>query len=165
IIWEPNDPKEPEIKLTYGELFEKVKQFANGLLKLGVKRGDRVAIYLPMVPELAVAMLACARIGAIHSIVFAGFSATALADRVNDATSNVIITSDGGFRGSKSIPLKEIVDEAVEKCPTIKNVIVLKRTGEEINFVKGRDRSEEHTSELQSRENLVCRLLLEKKKK
>ena len=139
IIWEPNDPKEPVIKLTYGELFDKVKQFANGLLKLGVKRGDRVAIYLPMVPELAVAMLACARIGAIHSIVFAGFSATALADRVQDATSNVIITSDGGFRGTKSIPMKGIVDEAVAKCPSVKNVVILKHTNEEINFVNGRD--------------------------
>jgi acetyl-CoA synthetase len=139
IIWEPNDPKEAEIRLTYGELFEKVKVFANGLLKLGVKRGDRVAIYLPMVPELAIAMLACARIGAIHSIVFAGFSATALADRVNDAESNVIITSDGGYRGTKSIPLKAIVDDAVEKCPTVKNVIVLERTGQDIKWFDGRD--------------------------
>ena len=85
IIWEPNDPKEKEIRLTYGELFVKVQEFANGLIKLGVKKGDTVALYLPMVPELAIAMLACARIGAIHSIIFAGFSATALADRVNDA--------------------------------------------------------------------------------
>ncbi len=139
IIWEPNDPKEKEVKLTYGELFDKVKEFANGLLKIGVKKGDRVAIYLPMIPELAIAMLACARIGAIHSIVFAGFSATALADRIIDAESNVVITSDGGYRGTKSIPLKEIVDEAVEKCPTIKNTIVFKRTGEDINFVQGRD--------------------------
>jgi acetyl-CoA synthetase len=139
IIWEPNDPKEAEIRLTYGELFAKVKQFANGLKKLGVKRGDRVAIYLPMVPELAIAMLACARIGAIHSIVFAGFSANALADRVNDAESNVIITSDGGYRGTKTIPLKAIVDEAVEKCPTVKNTIVLNRTGEDIKWFEGRD--------------------------
>ena len=139
IIWEPNDPKEAEVKLTYGELFDKVKQFANGLQKIGVKKGDRVAIYLPMVPELTIAMLACARIGAIHSIVFAGFSATALADRVNDAESNVIITSDGGYRGTKTIPLKAIVDEAVEKCPTVKNTIVLKRTEEDINWFEGRD--------------------------
>jgi len=134
IIWEPNDPSEKEVKLTYGELFDKVKQFANGLLKIGVKRGDRVAIYLPMVPELAIAMLACARIGAIHSIIFAGFSATALADRIIDAESNVVITSDGGYRGTKTIPLKAIVDDALKSCPTIKNTIVLKRTGEEINF-------------------------------
>jgi acetyl-CoA synthetase len=139
IIWEPNDPKEDEIKLTYGELFDQVKQFSNGLKKLGVKKGDRVAIYLPMVPELAVAMLACARIGAVHSIVFAGFSATALADRINDAQAKVLITSDGGFRGTKSIPLKSIADDAVEKCPSIENTVVLKRTEEEINFVKGRD--------------------------
>jgi len=139
IIWEPNDPKEKEVKLTYGELFDKVKQFANGLLKMGVKKGDRVTIYLPMVPELAVAMLACARIGAIHSIVFAGFSATALADRVNDGTSNVVITSDGGYRGTKTIPLKAIVDDAVKNCPTVENVIVLNRTGEDVNFVEGRD--------------------------
>ncbi len=139
IIWEPNDPKEKEVKLTYGELFDKVKQFANGLLKLGVKKGDRVAIYLPMVPELAIAMLACARIGAIHSIVFAGFSATALADRIIDAESNVVITSDGGYRGTKSIPLKGIVDDAVKSCPTVKNTIVLKRTGEDINFEAPRD--------------------------
>ncbi len=136
IIWEPNDPKEKEIKLTYGELFDKVKQFANGLKKLGVKKGDRVAIYLPMVPELAIAMLACARIGAIHSIVFAGFSATALADRVNDSTCNVVITSDGGYRGTKTIPLKAIVDEALKTCPSVKHNIVLKRTGEQINFNK-----------------------------
>lgn len=134
IIWEPNDPKEKEIKLTYGELFDKVKQFANGLLKIGVKKGDRIAIYLPMVPELAIAMLACARIGAIHSIIFAGFSSNSLADRIIDAESNVVITSDGGYRGAKSIPLKAIVDDALKSCPTIKNTIVLKRTGEEINF-------------------------------
>ncbi len=139
IIWEPNDPKEKEIKLTYGELFDKVKQFANALKKIGVEKGDRVAIYLPMVPELAVAMMACARIGAIHSIVFAGFSATALADRVIDAEAKVVITSDGGFRGTKSIPLKGIVDEALEKCPSVKNTVVLNRTGEKINMVNGRD--------------------------
>ena len=139
IIWEPNDPKEKEIRLTYGELFDKVKEFANGLLKLGVKKGDRVAIYLPMVPELAVAMLACARIGAIHSIVFAGFSATALADRINDASANVLITSDGGYRGSKTIPLKNIADEALENCPSVEHNIVLKRTGENIQWTEGRD--------------------------
>jgi len=139
LIWEPNDPKEQEVKLTYGELFDKVKEFANGLLKMGVKKGDRVAIYLPMIPELAVAMLACARIGAIHSIVFAGFSATALADRIIDAKSNVVITSDGGYRGAKSIPLKAIVDEALKTCPTVEHCIVYKRTGEDISMVKDRD--------------------------
>jgi acetyl-CoA synthetase len=139
IIWEPNDPKEKEVKLTYGELFEKVKQFSNALKNAGAKKGDRIAIYLPMIPELAIAMLACARIGAIHSIVFAGFSANALADRINDAESNIVITSDGGYRGSKSIPLKSIVDEALETCPSVKTTIVYKRTGDPVNFVKGRD--------------------------
>jgi acetyl-CoA synthetase len=139
IIWEPNDPKQKEIRLTYGELFDKVKQFANALLKIGVKKGDRVAIYLPMVPELPIAMLACARIGAIHSIVFAGFSANSLADRIIDAESNVVITSDGAYRGSKSIGLKSIVDDALKTCPTVKNTIVLKHTGEKINFEAPRD--------------------------
>src|SRR4030043_557015 len=134
IIWEPNDPKEKEIKLTYGELFDKVKQFANGLLKIGVKKGDRVAIYLPMVPELAIAMLACARIGAIHSIIFAGFSAASLADRIKDASSNVIITTDGAYRGAKSISMKAVVDEALKTCPTVEETIVFKHTGQEINF-------------------------------
>ncbi len=139
LIWEPNDPKEDVVKLTYGELYDKVGQFANALLKLGVKKGDRVAIYLPMVPELPIAMLACARIGAMHSIVFAGFSANALADRINDAKSNLVITSDGGYRGTKTIPLKSIVDEALETCPTIEQVVMLKRTGEKVNFKEGRD--------------------------
>jgi acetyl-CoA synthetase len=139
LIWEPNDPNEKEIRLTYGELFDKVKQFANALLKMGVKKGDRVALYLPMVPELAIAMLACARIGAIHSIIFAGFSATALADRIIDAEAKVVITSDGGFRGNKTIPLKDITDEALEKCSSVEHVIVLKRTGEKINWTEGRD--------------------------
>lgn len=139
IIWEPNDPKEKEVKLTYGELFDKVKEFANGLLKLGIKKGDRVAIYLPMLPELAISMLACARIGAIHSIVFAGFSATSLADRIIDAKAKVVVTSDGGYRGTKSIPLKAIVDEALENCPSVEHTIIHKRTGEDINFVDGRD--------------------------
>ena len=139
LIWEPNNPEDKEIKITYGELFENVKQFANGLKKIGVKKGDRVAIYLPMVLELPIAMLACARIGAIHSIVFAGFSANALADRINDAESNVVITSDGGYRGTKTIPLKAIVDEALETCPTVDNAIVLKHTGDDIPMKEGRD--------------------------
>src|SRR5690554_5776978 len=116
IIWEPNNPDQKELRITYGELFEKVKQFSNALKKMGINKGDRVAIYLPMVPELVVAMLACARIGAIHSIVFAGFSATSLADRINDAKAKILITSDGGFRGPKSINLKNIADEALAKC-------------------------------------------------
>ncbi|MCK9270401.1 MAG: acetate--CoA ligase [Bacteroidales bacterium] len=139
IIWEPNDPKEAAVTYTYGELFEKVNQFANALKKLGIKKGDRVAIYLPMIPELAIAMLACARIGAIHSIVFAGFSANALSDRIIDATCNLVITSDGAFRGTKSISLKDIVDEAVSNSPSIKNTIVFKRTGENVEMKEGRD--------------------------
>ncbi len=139
LIWEPNDPKEKEVKLTYGELFDKVKQFSNALKNLGVEKGDRVAIYLPMVPELPIAMLACARIGAIHSIIFAGFSANALADRIIDAQCNVVITSDGAYRGTKSIPLKSIVDDALKTCPSVKNTVVLKRTGEDINIEEGRD--------------------------
>ncbi len=139
IIWEPNDPNDDTVTLTYGELYEKVCQFANALLKLGIKKGDRVTIYLPMIPELAIAMLACARIGAIHSIVFAGFSANALADRIIDGTSNIVITSDGGYRGTKNIPIKGIVDEALESCPTVKKCIVFKRTGEDVNMKDGRD--------------------------
>ncbi len=139
IIWEPNDPKEASVTYTYGELFEKVNQFANALKKLGIKKGDRVAIYLPMIPELAIAMLACARIGAIHSIVFAGFSANALSDRINDSSCNLVITSDGGYRGTKSIPLKEIVDSALESCTSVKNTIVFKRTGERVIMKEGRD--------------------------
>jgi acetyl-CoA synthetase len=136
IIWEPNDPKQPEIRLTYGELFEKVKQFANGLKKIGVEKGDRVAIYLPMVPELAIAMLACARIGAIHSIVFAGFSATALSERIDDAKAKVMVTSDGAYSVKKSIPIKSISDDALVNCPSVKNTIVLKHTGDEINWTE-----------------------------
>ncbi len=139
LIWEPNDPAEKEIYFTYGELFEKVKQFANALLKLGVKKGDRVAIYLPMVPELVISMLACARIGAIHSIVFAGFSATALSDRIVDAEAKVLLTADGGFRGKKTIPLKAISDEALQSSPSVEHVVVLKRTAENITMKDGRD--------------------------
>ncbi len=139
IIWEPNDPKEASVTYTYGELYEKVCQFANVLTAQGVKKGDRVAIYLPMIPELAIAMLACARIGAIHSIVFAGFSANALADRINDSTCKMVITSDGAYRGTKNVPLKEIVDKALETCPSIETAIVYKRTGENINMKEGRD--------------------------
>lgn len=139
LIWEPNDPKEKEIKLTYGQLFERVCTVANALKKQGVGKGDRVAIYLPMVPELPIAMLACARIGAIHSIVFAGFSATSLMDRINDSQCKIILTADGLFRGNKNVALKSIVDEALVNCPSIEAAIVLKRTGDPINMVAGRD--------------------------
>jgi acetyl-CoA synthetase len=139
LLWEANDPNEDSIAITYGELYERVCQFANALKAQGVKKGDRVALYLPMILELPVAMLACARIGAIHSIVFAGFSANALADRVNDSLCEVIVTSDGGYRGTKSIPLKSIVDEACESCECVRKVIVFKRTSEDIKWIEGRD--------------------------
>ena len=139
IIWEANDPNEPSITLTYNELAEKVNQFANVLKKNGVDRGDRVCIYLPMVPELAISVLACARIGAVHSVVFAGFSSNSLADRINDSSAKIVLTSDGGYRGAKTIGLKQIVDEALVNTPSVENVIVLKRTGEEIEMKEGRD--------------------------
>ena len=132
LIWEPNDPSEPNVEYTYDELFSKVKKFANVLRNHAIKKGDRVAIYLPMVPELAIAMLACARIGAIHSVVFAGFSANALAERINDAKAKILITADQGLRGNKVINLKETADEALKTCPTINSNIVVKRTGGEI---------------------------------
>jgi len=137
--WEPNDPKEEGRDITYEQLFTEVKRFANVLKDQGVCKGDRVAIYMPMVPELVVAMLACARIGAIHSVVFAGFSSQSLADRIIDAGVKVLLTSDGGFRGTKTIPIKEIADEAMEISGCIKKAIVLKRTGSDITMKKGRD--------------------------
>ncbi|MBW8049620.1 MAG: acetate--CoA ligase [Cytophagales bacterium] len=140
IIWEPNDPNEKGITLTYKELHEKVCRFANVLKNNGAKKGDRICIYMPMVPELAIAVLACARIGAMHSVVFAGFSAASLSDRINDSSCNILLTSDGGFRGAKSISLKEIADEALESCPSIARCIVLKRTNTGINMQEGRDR-------------------------
>ncbi len=139
LIWEPNDPNEEVRALTYTELFDEVKRFSNALLRAGVKKGDRVGIYLPMVPELVIAMLACARIGAIHSIVFAGFSAQSLADRMLDAGATILITADGGFRGSKTIPLKAIADEAMEGCNCVKQAVILKRTGEDVPMKTGRD--------------------------
>ncbi len=139
IIWEPNDPDEKEKIFTYKQLFEEVNKFANVLKSKGIGKGDRVAIYLPMVPELVISMLACARIGAIHSVVFAGFSANALAERINDAGARMLITADGGYRGGKVIPLKATADEAVENCDTIESVVVVKRTGQEINMEQGRD--------------------------
>ncbi|GET34272.1 acetyl-coenzyme A synthetase [Prolixibacter bellariivorans] len=139
IIWEPNNPEEANRVLTYKELLAEVNMFANALKRLGVRKGDRVALYMPMVPELAVGMLACARIGAIHSVVFAGFSAQSLADRINDAEATILLTADGGYRGSKITPLKDIADDALMHCPTIKNSVVLKRTGSSINMKEGRD--------------------------
>lgn len=124
LIWEPNDPKERFVRYTYRELYEKVCQFANALKEKGIRKGDRVCIYMPMIPELAVAVLACARIGAVHSVVFAGFSSSALADRINDAQAKMVITSDGLNRGAKQIPVKRVVDEALESCTSVEHVIV-----------------------------------------
>mgnify|MGYP003663678971 FL=1 len=140
IIFEPNNPKEEALHITYRQLHERVCRMANVLLDHGVKKGDRVCIYLPMIPELSVALLACARIGAIHSVVFAGFSSHALATRINDSDCKLVITSDGSFRGSKSIDLKVIVDKALEGCPGVANVLVVKRTGTKINMEPARDK-------------------------
>ncbi|GEC70519.1 acetyl-coenzyme A synthetase [Flavobacterium flevense] len=139
IIFEPNNPDEEALHITYNELHQRVCKMANVLREQGVKKGDRVCIYLPMIPELAVAILACARIGAIHSVVFAGFSSKALATRIIDSESKMVITSDGGFRGSKTIELKEIVDEALQKCPSVSTVLVVKRTNTAVNMKEGRD--------------------------
>ncbi|MFC4220471.1 acetate--CoA ligase [Flagellimonas marina] len=139
ILFEPNDPKEEAQHITYHDLHERVCKFANVLKDQGVKKGDRVVIYLPMIPELAVSVLACARIGAIHSVVFAGFSSTALATRINDCEAKIVITSDGSFRGNKTIDLKGIVDEALKQCPGIGSVLVAKRTGAKIDMMEGRD--------------------------
>ncbi len=139
ILFEPNDPKEEAQHITYRQLHRQVCKMANVLKDKGVKKGDRVCIYLPMIPELAVSVLACARIGAIHSVVFAGFSSTALATRINDCDATMVITSDGSFRGSKTIDLKGIVDEALDQCKGVKTVLVVKRTGDKINMKEGRD--------------------------
>ena len=140
ILFEPNNPTEKAQHITYNELHKRVNQFANVLKKQGIKKGDRVCIYLPMIPELAISLLACARIGAIHSVVFAGFSATALASRINDSECKMVITSDGSYRGSKTIDLKGIVDEALENCNTIENVLVVNRINSQINMKEGRDK-------------------------
>ncbi len=139
LIWEPNDPKERFVRWTYRELYEKVCQFANALKSQNVKKGDRVIIYMPMIPELKVAVLACARIGAVHSVVFAGFSASAMADRIEDAKAKVVITSDGLNRGTKQIPLKRIVDEALESCSSVETVIVYDCLSWLPNMKPGRD--------------------------
>ena len=139
IVWEPNDPNEAHRVLTYKQLLDKVEQFANVLKNNGVKKGDRVCVYLPMVPELVITVLACARIGAIHSVVFGGFSAQSIADRINDADCRLVITSDGGFRGTKTIELKSIVDDALVQCKSVERVIVLTRTRTPVSMIKGRD--------------------------
>ncbi len=139
IIWEPNNTTEKSIKISYKELHEKVCAFANVLKKNGAKKGDRVCLYMPMVPELAIATLACARVGAVHSVVFAGFSSKALSDRINDADCNILITSDGLYRGSKQMCLKDIVDRALQNSPSIVKCIVLKRTNELVSMTSQRD--------------------------
>jgi acetyl-CoA synthetase len=137
LLWEAEDGT--KVRLTYAALHERVCRFANALTSLGVKAGDCVAIYMPMIPELPIAMLACARIGAVHSVVFGGFSSTALSDRIADAKSKILITADGGYRRGKIVPLKDTADSALEKCPTIEKSIVVKRTGEKVAWKEGRD--------------------------
>ena len=139
IIFEPNNPDEDALHITYKQLHERVNRLANVLTNKGIKKGDRVCIYLPMIPELAISLLACARIGAIHSVVFAGFSATALSTRINDSGCKMVLTSDGSYRGNKAIDLKGIVDEALTKCPGVNSVLVVKRINSEITLLKGRD--------------------------
>jgi acetyl-CoA synthetase len=139
IIWEPNNPTDAKREFTYKELYHKVCEFSNGLKSIGIGKGDRVCIYLPMIPELAIAVLACARIGAVHSVIFAGFSANALSDRINDAEAKLIITADGLNRGAKEIPLKEVVDEALKSCSSIKNTLVFSCLNWDVNMKEGRD--------------------------
>lgn len=139
IIWEPNNPDEEAISLTYQDLYDRVGKMANVLRSQGVKKGDRVCIYLPMIVELPVVMLACARIGAVHVVVFAGFSANALASRINDCGCEVVVCADGSYRGNKEIDLKGIVDEALEQCPSVKKVLVVKRTGQAVEMKTERD--------------------------
>jgi acetyl-CoA synthetase len=139
IIWEPNEINEKAIHISYKELFERTCQFSNALEAQGIKKGDRVIIYMPMIPEAAIAMLACARVGAVHSVVFAGFSSTALADRINDCKAKMVLTSDGNYRGAKNIPVKAVVDEALEKTTSVEKVIVCKRTDSKVLMKSGRD--------------------------
>ncbi|MCP4710588.1 MAG: AMP-binding protein, partial [Planctomycetes bacterium] len=139
LIWEGNDPTE-DSKITYKELLDQVCQFANALRKIGVKKGDRVCLYMQMVPQLPVAMLACARIGAVHNVVFGAFSPDSLSERINDSTCKVLITQDTALRGKKNnIPMKTNADVAVQSCPSIEHVIVVKRTGLDVPMTEGRD--------------------------
>ncbi|WP_375584665.1 acetate--CoA ligase [Cyclobacterium xiamenense] len=139
IVWEPNEPGEEGRTLTYRQLHAEVCRFSNVLHEKGVQKGDKVIIYMPMVPEAAVAMLACARVGAIHSVVFAGFSSNALSDRINDCEAKVVLTSDGNFRGKRKIPVKAVVDEALENTASVETVIVYQRTRQEVTMKEGRD--------------------------
>ncbi len=138
ILWEGDDPKD-DAKITYRELHDKVCRFSNVLKKLGAKKGDRITLYMPMIPEAAYAMLACARIGAVHSIVFGGFSPDSLAGRIQGCDSNIVITADEGLRGGRKVPLKANTDEALKHCPSVKNVVVVKRTGGDVGWEAGRD--------------------------
>ena len=140
ILFEPNNPDEEAQHISYNELYKRVNQFANVLKQQGINKGDRVCIYLPMIPELAISVLACARIGAIHSVVFAGFSSTALSTRINDSDCKMVITSDGSYRGAKTIDLKSIVDEGLESCPRVETVLVAKRINSEVLMKQGRDK-------------------------
>jgi acetyl-CoA synthetase len=139
IIYEPNEPGDAAVTLTYRELHRRVCQVANVLKSQGVTKGDRVCIYMPMIPELAIAVLACARIGAIHSVIFGGFSAQSIADRVNDATCKIVLTTDGAVRGNKDIPMKDTVDDAIANCPSVEKVIVKRRTNTPVSMMDGRD--------------------------
>jgi acetyl-CoA synthetase len=139
IIWEPNDPHESHRMLTYAQLHNKVVQFSNVLKNNGIKKGDRVCIYMGMIPELAIAVLACARVGAIHSVIFGGFSAQSISDRLQDAHAAFIITCDGAFRGAKEIPLKSVIDDALVACPFVQRVIVYTHTRSAVSMIKGRD--------------------------
>ena len=157
IIWEPNDPEEHYRVLSYRELHFKVCQFANVLKNNGLKKGDRVCIYMPMVPELAIAVLACARIGVVHSVVFGGFSAQSIADRIQDAQCSLVITSDGAYRGNKQIPLKSVIDDALVQCPSVKKVIVLTRTRVPVSMIKGRDLWwEDEVRKVETQGNPIC---------
>ncbi|WP_293307236.1 acetate--CoA ligase [Pedobacter sp. UBA5917] len=139
IIWEPNNPEEESVTYTYKMLHERVCRFANVLKRNGAKKGDRICIYMPMVPELAIAVLACARIGAVHSVIFGGFSAKSIADRINDSQCKVVITADGSYRGNKQIPLKDVIDDALIGCPTVEKCIVLTHIRTPVSMLKGRD--------------------------
>lgn len=157
IIWEPNDPNDEARVLSYKQLLSKVEQVANVLKNNGIKKGDRVCIYLPMVPELVISVLACARIGAIHSVIFGGFSAQSIADRVNDLDAKLIITADGGFRGNKVIELKTIVDDALVQCKSVEKVIVLTRARIGVSMIKGRDVWwEDEIHKVESQGNPAC---------
>ena len=157
IIWEPNNPEEDYRILSYKELHFKVCQFANVLKNNGAKKGDRVCIYMPMVPELAIAVLACARLGVIHNVVFGGFSAQSIADRIQDAQCSLVITSDGAHRGNKEIPLKAVIDDALVQCPSVKKVIVLTRTRVPVSMIKGRDTWwEDEIRKVETQGNPVC---------